>query len=123
MTKIRVNDYYGRIGMVFYVQQRRFCTYRRYEAGLLGLESLEFPDWTPEEAFRCRVFRLARPRMWERLRFCLDKQGRYHPDWEAKFRRVRAEWRGTDMEVWLEPHPILATLRQMAQAEMSQAGS
>jgi hypothetical protein len=58
------------------------------------------------------MFRLARPRMWERLKFCLDKQGHYYREWEEEFRRVRADWRGTDMEVWLEPHPILATLGQ-----------
>jgi hypothetical protein len=49
------------------------------------------------------------------LKFCLDKQGRYHPEWEEEFRRVRAAWRGTSLEVWLEPHPILATLRQNEQ--------
>jgi hypothetical protein len=51
--------------------------------------------------------------MWERLRFCLDKQGRYHPEWEEEFGKWTA-WRGTSLEVWLEPHPIMATLRQEA---------
>jgi hypothetical protein len=53
------------------------------------------------EGLRCRVFRLAAPRMWERLKFWLDKQGRCHPEWEEEFRRVRAEWHGTEMAVWL----------------------
>jgi hypothetical protein len=105
-TKICVNDYYMRIGIVFYAQQRRHSD--RWETpGLSG---------SLEEGLRCRVFRRARPRMWERLRFCLDKQGRYHSEWEEEFRRVRAAWRGTEMEVWLQPHPILATLRQQAYA-------
>jgi hypothetical protein len=115
-TKIAVHDYYRRIGLVFYAQWRRYWTDQRCKAELLGLERFELPNGELEDALRCRVFRLARPRMWERLRFCLDKQGRYHPEWEEEFRRVRAEWRGTDMEIWLEPHPILATLRQKAQA-------
>jgi hypothetical protein len=104
------------MGVVFYSQQRRYFTNRRFEAGALGLEGFELPSDALEDALRCRVYRLARPRMWERLRFCLDKQGRYHAEWGAEFRRVRAEWRGTEMAVWLEPHPILATLRQKEQS-------
>jgi hypothetical protein len=115
-TKIGVHDYYRRIGIVFYAQWKRHWTDQRCKAELLGLERFKLPNGELEEGLRCRVYRLARPRMWERLRFCLDKQGRYHSEWEEDFRRVRAEWRGTDMAVWLEPHPILATLRQREQA-------
>lgn len=111
-TKICVRDSYQRVGIVFYIQQRRHFTGSRFEAEALGLKAFEFPGGALEHGLRCRVYRLARPRMWERLRFCLDKQGRYHPEWEEEFRRVRAEWRGTPTAVWLEPHPILATLRQ-----------
>lgn len=57
--------------------------------------------------------------MWKRLRFRLDKQGLYHPEWEKEFRRVRAEWPFTDVAVWLEPHPILATLWQKGQAGLA----
>jgi hypothetical protein len=129
-TKICVRDSYQRVGIVFYNQQRRHFTGSREGRGFQprrnanpyifknlsrgdrygGAESPALPPL--EDGLRCRVYRLARPRMWERLRFCLDKQGRYHREWEEEFRRVRAEWRGTDMAVWLEPHPILATLRQ-----------
>jgi hypothetical protein len=114
-TKICVRDSYQRVGIVFYNQQRRHFTGSRFEAEALGLKAFEFPGGALEDGLRCRVYRMARPQMWERLRFCLDKQGRYHPEWEEEFRRVRAEWRGTDMAVWLEPHPILATLRQKEQ--------
>jgi hypothetical protein len=31
----------------------------------------------------------------------LDEQGRYHAEWEAEFRRVRAEWRGTQDDMFL----------------------
>jgi hypothetical protein len=111
-TTITIRDAYRRIGMVFYTQQRRHFTERRLEAGVLGLERFEFPGGALEHGLRCRVYRLARPRMWERMKFCLDRHGRYHPEWEEEFRRTRAAWRGTPMEIWLEPHPILATLRQ-----------
>jgi hypothetical protein len=123
-TRIGIRDSYRRVGIVFYTQQRRQFTALRLEAEALGLKAFEFPSGAVEDGLRGRVYRLARPRMWERLRFCLDKQGRYHGEWEAEFRRVRAEWRGTDMAVWLEPHPILATLRQLAikaQANRSRA--
>jgi hypothetical protein len=114
-TKIGVHDYYRRIGIVFYAQWRRHWTDQRCKAELLGFERFKLPNGELEDALRCRVFRLARPRVWERMRFCLDKQGRYHPEWEEEFWRVRAAWRGTSLEVWLEPHPILASLRQEGQ--------
>jgi hypothetical protein len=117
--KISVHDYYRRIGVVFYAQWKRHWTDQRHKAEMLGIEPFKLPNGEMEDALRCRVFRLARPRMWERLKFCLDKQGRYHPEWEEEFRRVRAAWRGTSLEVWLEPHPILATLRQTDQAGVS----
>ena len=69
-----------------------------------------------EQGLRCRVYRLARPRMWERPKLCLDKWGGYHPEWAATFRRARREWMGTDMEVWLEPHLVQATMRRMEEA-------
>lgn len=94
---------------------------QRCKAELLEFERFKLPNGELEDALRCRVYRLARPRMWERLKFCLDKQGRYHPEWEAEFRKVRAEWRGTPAAVWLEPHPILASLRQKEQAGIGQA--
>jgi hypothetical protein len=115
-TQIRVRDSYRRIGIVFYAQQQRHFTQRRREALILGLEELEPSSGALEQGLRWRVHRLARPRMWERLKFCLDKWGGYHPEWAATFRRVRREWRGTDMEVWLEPHPIEATRRRMEEA-------
>ena len=120
-TKFCVRDSYLRIGVVFYAQQRRYFTDRRCEAGALGLEGFEPPSDTLEDGLRCRVYRLARPRMWERMRFCLDRLGRYHAEWEAEFRRVREEWRGTEMAVWLEPHPILASLRQKEQVAQARA--
>jgi hypothetical protein len=118
--KIGVHDYYRRIGIVFYAQWKRHWTNQRCKAEVLGFEPFKLPNGEMEDALRCRVFRLSRPRMWERLKFCLDKQGRYHPEWEEEFRRTRAAWRGTTLEVWLEPHPILATQRQKEQSAPAQ---
>ncbi len=122
-TKISVHDYYRRIGIVFYAQWRRLETNQRCKAVLLGLDPFRLGNGELEDALRCRVYRLARPRFWERMKFCLDKQGRYHPEWEDEFRKVRARWRGTEMAVWLEPHPILATLRQKEEAGFNGASS
>ena len=122
-TRISVHDYYRRIGIVFYAQWRRLETHQRCKAVLLGLEPFRLGNGELEDALRCRVYRLARPRMWERLKFCLDKEGRYHPEWEEEFRRVRARWRGTEMAVWLEPHPILESLRRKEQLGVSGANS
>lgn len=120
-TRFCIRDSYLRIGIVFYAQQRRYFTERRCEAGVLGLEGFEPPSDALEDGLRCRMYRLARPRVWERMRFCLDRYGRYHPEWEEEFRRVRARWRGTSLGVWLEPHPILASLRQKEQAAQPRA--
>ena len=122
-TRINVHDHYRRIGLVFYAQWRRLETDQRCKAVLLGLEPFRLGNGELEDALRCRVYRLARPRLWERLRFCLDKQGRCHPEWEEEFRKVRARWRGTDMEIFLEPHPILESLRQKEQAGVSNVSS
>jgi hypothetical protein len=72
-TKISVHDYYRRIGLVFYAQWRRHWTHQRCRAELLGLESFKLPNGELED-------RLTRPRVWQRMRFCLDEQGRYHPE-------------------------------------------
>ena len=65
-----------------------------------------------ETGLRSRVHPLARPRLWERIRYCLDPEGNYHPQWRGRFRQFRRELRNSPMAMWLEPHPILACLRQ-----------
>ena len=81
------------------------------------------PNGELEDALRCQVYRLARPRIWERMKFCLDKPGCYHPEWRGRVSKVRAEWRGTKTAVWLKPHPMLASLRQREQSALAWAGA
>ncbi len=72
------------------------------------------PEMGPEleTGLRSRIYPLGRPRFWERIRYCLDPEGRYHPEWQGRFRRLRRELRNSGTAIWLEPHPILTELRQ-----------
>jgi len=73
-----------------------------------------------EGGLRSRAYRMGRPRFWEQIRYCLDREGVYHPEWRVRYSQLRQELRGSPMAVWLEPHPILAGIRLEAQR---QAGS
>ncbi len=68
-----------------------------------------------ESGLRSQTYQLGRPRFWERIRYCLDREGNYHPELRGWFRQYRRELRNAGLGVWLEPHPILATLRQEAE--------
>jgi hypothetical protein len=37
-----------------------------------------------EGGLRSRTYRLARPRYWERIRYCLDREGYYHREWQLE---------------------------------------
>ncbi len=65
-----------------------------------------------ETGLRSRVYDLARPRFWERMRYCLDPEGNYHPEWQGRFREYRRKLREAGLGALLEPHPILTMLRQ-----------
>jgi hypothetical protein len=111
-SRIGINDYRRRLGVVFWAQHPRYFTVPRLERVMLDLETPNPPKpGTPaggvlEDGLRCLVFRLARPRFWERLRFCLDKQGQYHPEWETEYRRQRISLRRAGLGCWLEPNPL-----------------
>jgi hypothetical protein len=118
-TRIGIHDYRRRIGMVFWAQHRRYFTWARLERVALDLETPAPPEpGTPagdavEEGIRCLVFRLAKPRFWERLRFCLDKAGRYHPELEEGYRRQRARLRQVGLGYWLQPNPLREAMTAM----------
>jgi hypothetical protein len=38
----------------------------------------------------------------ERIRYCLDREGYYHPEW---YRKLSREMRASGQAVWLEAHP------------------
>ncbi len=119
-TEIRIHNPWARLGLVFYTQVRRDWALRlmtkliqrRLESG--RKEPLPHLEIEPpmESGLRSRVYPLARPRFWERLRYCLDSDGNYHPEWRGRFRQYRRELRNSPLAMWLEPHPVLARLRQ-----------
>jgi hypothetical protein len=120
-TRIGIHDYRRRIGIVFWAQHQRCFTWPRLRRVMLHLETPAPPEpGTPagdavEEGIRCLVFRLARPRFWERLRFCLDKEGQYHPELEEEYRRQRMMLRRAGLGYWLEPNPLreeMAAIRE-----------
>lgn len=114
-SQVRIHNPWARLGLVFYAQRRRGWTWRLMTEAVqtrqapgpgqeIGLEM--------ETSLRSRVYALGRPRFWERIRYCLDLDGNYHPEWQGRFRECRRELRNSPMAMWLEPHPILAELRQ-----------
>jgi len=83
----RIKDHRRRIGLVYWVQRRRFWTVERHSQALLweGLgikEPLPVPSVGEmlEQKLRKLEFRLARPRFVERLTYRLDRDGVYDPN-------------------------------------------
>jgi hypothetical protein len=118
--QIRIHNPWARFGLVFYTQRRRGLAWR-FMTRLLGGWPVPDPDaeMRPEmeNGLRACVYPLGRPRFWERIRYCLDEEGNYHPEWQGRFRELRREMRNSGMAMWLEPHPLLAKLRQEEQRE------
>jgi len=114
--QIRIHNPWARFGLVFYTQRRRGFAWR-FMTGLLGGRSASDPGPEMETGLRSKVYPLGQPPFWERIRYCLDQDGNYHPEWQGRFRQWRQELRNSPMAMWLEPHPILAELRQEEQRE------
>ena len=82
----RIKDHRRRIGLVYWVQRRRFWTLER-QIQALEYEDLGSKEPLPipsvgemlEEKLRKLEFRLARPRFVERLTYRLDRDGVYDP--------------------------------------------
>jgi hypothetical protein len=130
LSQIWIHNPLARVGLVFYAQRRRGWTVRQLLARVYGrrtrglgheLEPVMEPEL--ETGLRCRVYRLGRPRFWEQIRHCLDREGRYHPEWRGRNRELRRELRNSPMALWLEPHPILAAQRQEAEQAGNPPGS
>ena len=89
-TRIRVEDPYRRIGVVFWVQRRRYWNPRRIGRVLAGLEPVPTAEGLQalEGGLRCLVFRMRKPRNWEeRLRYGLDREGNFRPELYLQYRR------------------------------------
>jgi len=78
----RIKDHRRRIGLVYWVQRRRYWTAER----LCGAMGTGEPEPVPavgeviEEKLRKVEFRLGRPRFVERLQYRLDRDGVFDPD-------------------------------------------
>jgi len=88
-TRIRVEDPYRRIGVVFWVQRRRYWNPRRIGRVLAALDPVPAIEELRklEGGLRCLVFRMHRPRNWDE-RFCygLDREGNFSPELYAEYR-------------------------------------
>jgi hypothetical protein len=90
-TRIRVEDPYRRIGLVFWVQRRRYWNPRRLGRVLAGLDPVPAVEQLRglEGGLRCLVFRMRKPRNWdERFRYGLDREGNFRPELYARYRRA-----------------------------------
>ncbi len=114
--QIRIYNPWARLGLVFYLQRRRgYASRIGDELYRSRLPAGRGPEW--ETGLRSKVYPLGRPQFWERIRYCLDQEGNYHPEWQGRYRRVRRELRNSSMAGWLEPHPILTEQWQQEQRE------
>jgi hypothetical protein len=94
--RYRAEDNWRRIGVVFWLQRRRYLTPVRVKRMLLGLEPVgpRAADEGLENRVRCLVFRLRRPGYLQRLRYSVDRNG--DPDWSRQpwrsLPRYREQW-------------------------------
>lgn len=109
-----VKDQIRRIGLLFWVQRRRYYVLETMERLLRMVRAgrqFELPspgeEW--ETAPRCRVFRLAKPGLEERLLYALDREGRHHPEavgaCRATIREMRREGVWPPVPFKLDPRP------------------
>jgi hypothetical protein len=121
--RVEIRHPWARRGLVFYAQRRRGWVRRQFAALLRErlYQGCKGPGAGPEleGGLRSRAYVLARPRYWERIRYCLDREGYYHPEWQGLYRQERRELRNAGLAVLLEPHPILASMRQQEQQRQS----
>jgi len=91
--KFGVRDEWRRLGLIFWVQGKAYCTLERFVRVLAGSET-PFPpagDQGLERALRSKAFRLRKPSPRERWRYSLEADGT--PDW------TREPWKGARARV------------------------
>jgi len=78
----RIKDHRRRIGLVFWVQRRRYWTLERLMLDTLsdGLLPVHVVGQVMEGKVRKLAFRLGRPRFVERMQYRLDRDGVFDPD-------------------------------------------
>ena len=80
--RFRIKDYWRRIGLVYWVQRRRYWTVERLAEAMASDVPVPIPTLgqVMEEKLRRRAFRLGRPRFIERIKYGLDRDGFLDPD-------------------------------------------
>ncbi|MGO9273618.1 MAG: hypothetical protein ACLQOO_25835 [Terriglobia bacterium] len=80
--RFRIKDHQRRIGLVYWVQRRRYWTAERLCQDLMSDEPVPIPavGQVIEDKLRKRAFRLGRPRFVERMQYRLDRDGVFDPD-------------------------------------------
>jgi hypothetical protein len=88
--RYRVEDRWRGIGLAFWVQRRRYLTLKRLVRVLQGRETLRLrgPTEGLERRVRSLCFRLGKPNYEQQMRHGLDKQGNFHPELYAQYRRI-----------------------------------
>ena len=87
-----MEDPYRRIGVVFWVQRRRYWNPKRIARVLAGLDPVPGLEELRalEGGLGRLVFRMRKPRNWdERFRYGLDREGNFRPELYAEYRARR----------------------------------
>jgi hypothetical protein len=76
-----MKNHWRRIGMVYWVQRRRYWTMKRFVQDVLNGHRSAVPTvgQALESKLRKRVFRLKRPGFVERTQYGLDRDGLFDP--------------------------------------------
>ena len=80
-TRFRIINHWQRIGLVYWVQRRRYWTMKRFWKDRASGAEIPIPSVgeVMEAKLRKRVFRLGRPGFIERMRYRLDREGNFDP--------------------------------------------
>ena len=114
--RYRAEDPWLRMGVVFWLQRRRYLTLARVRRMFRGQEpvSLGPANEGLENRVRCLVFRLRRPGYFERLRYSLGRNG--DPDWSqppwCSLPRYREQWEAARRRAACESRPTVTARRR-----------
>jgi len=81
-TRFRIKNHWLRVGLVYWVQRKRYWTMKRFWKDLASGEQIPIPSVgeVMEAKLRKRVFRLGRPGFIEQMQYRLDRDGVFDPD-------------------------------------------
>jgi len=81
-TRFRMKNHWLRVGLVYWVQRKRYWTMKRFWKDLAGGQPVPIPTVGEvlERKLRKRVFRMGPPGFIERMQYRLDRDGIFNPD-------------------------------------------